>query len=288
MSHLAVACIQMRSTTDVAENAALACALIVKAVGRGAKLVATPEMTTLIDRRPGAAWAAARAEAEDSSLPQFRALAAKLGVWLLIGSMPIRPDDGDGGAALPKCANRSFLISPSGEIAARYDKIHRFDVDLGGAQDATGGRYRESDSYIAGDRAVVAAAAGTVLGLSVCYDLRFPQLYRALAKAGASILAVPSAFTAVTGAAHWHILLRARAIETGSFVIAPAQGGRHADGRETYGHTLIVAPWGEIVAEIDGQEPGVLLAELDLSAVADARGRIPALAHDRDFLPPGA
>jgi predicted amidohydrolase len=180
-----------------------------------------------------------------------------------------------------KTANRSFLIGPDGRIAARYDKIHLFDVNL-----PSGETYRESNTVAPGDDAVVANLPWARVGLSVCYDLRFPQLYRTLAKAGAEILTVPSAFTETTGKAHWHVLLRARAIENACFVMAPAQGGEHANGRRTYGHSLIVGPWGDIIAE-GGIDPGIVAAELDLGEIAAARGRVPALNHDRPYSPPG-
>lgn len=275
MTPLKVACIQLCSGDEVAANVDAASTLIRRAKAEGAVFIATPEMTSLMDMRSGALRAKTRPEADDQALAAFRALASELGLWLLVGSLPIRigPD---------LCANRSFLISPAGTVAARYDKIHMFDVEVGDRQS-----YRESKKFASGDQAVVVdlPELGVRLGLSVCYDLRFPHLYRALAKAGAEILMVPSAFTRVTGEAHWHVLLRARAIENGAFVMAPAQGGRHMDGRETFGHSLIVGPWGEILA-VGGTKPGIIAAELDLSVVKEARRRIPALQHDRPFKPP--
>jgi len=193
-----------------------------------------------------------------------------LGVWLLIGSLAIKVSD-------TKTANRSFLIDPKGGIAAQYDKIHLFDVDL-----PSGETYRESNTVAGGNRAILAETSWGRLGMTICYDLRFPHLYRALAKAGAFLLTVPSAFTETTGKAHWHTLLRARAIENGAFVVAPAQGGTHANGRKTYGHSLIVAPWGEVLAEA-GTDPCVIVAEIDSARVTDARTRVPSLKHDRDF-----
>lgn len=273
MSQIRVACVQMRSGTDVAENIAAADALIREAARGGAELIATPEMTTLLDRAWGASWEKSTDEASDPGLAHFRALAKELGRTLLIGSLAIRADAG-------KCANRSFLIRPDGEVAARYDKIHMFDVQLN-----AGNIYRESDSYAAGGAAVVAELPAAKLGMTVCYDVRFPELFRQLAMAGAQIIAVPAAFTRITGEAHWHILLRARAIETGCFVIAPAQTGKHQDGRETYGHSLIIDPWGEILAE-GGTEPGVIAATLDLAKVAEVRGKIPSLSHVRPFREP--
>jgi len=274
MSQIKVACIQMRSSTDVAENVASGSAAIRQAAGQGAQLIATPEMTTLLDRKPGASWEKSTTEEADPGLAAFRRLAGELKVTLLIGSIAIRAGEG-------KCANRSFLIGPDGQVIARYDKIHMFDVQLN-----AGNVYRESDSYAPGGAAVLAHAPGVDLGMTVCYDVRFPELYRQLAVAGARIIAVPAAFTRITGEAHWHILLRSRAIETGCFVIAPAQGGKHQDGRETFGHSLIIDPWGKILAE-GGVDPGVITATLDLSQVDEVRGKIPSLAHVRPFRPVG-
>jgi deaminated glutathione amidase len=273
MSQIRVACVQMRSGTDVVENIRAADALIREAARAGAELIATPEMTTLLDRARGASWEKSTHEAGDPGLAHFRALARELGRTLLIGSLAIRADAG-------KCANRSYLIRPDGEVAARYDKIHMFDVQLN-----AGNIYRESDSYAAGGAAIVADLPAAKLGMSVCYDVRFPELFRQLAMAGAQIIAVPAAFTRITGEAHWHILLRARAIETGCYVIAPAQAGKHQDGRETFGHSLIVDPWGEILAE-GGTEPGVISATLDLAKVDEVRGKIPSLSHVRPFRAP--
>ena len=264
------ACVQLRSSDDVEENIRIACDFIREAHGQGAKFIATPENTTLMAPDGGAKLEKSFAEENDPALPRFRALAEELGVWLLIGSLALKVSE-------KKTANRSFLVDPKGRIAARYDKIFLFDVDL-----PSGETYRESNTVAGGNRAVVADLPWGRLGLSICYDLRFPQLYRRLAQVGASVLAVPSAFTETTGKAHWHVLLRARAIENGAFVIAPAQGGTHANGRKTYGHSLIVAPWGEILAE-GGTEPGVILADIDLDAVKSARERVPSLRHDRDF-----
>jgi len=269
-ANLRTGLVQMTSSTDVEENVAVASDMIRAAAADGATLVATPEMTTLLERRRKAVLDAARPEDDDRALPVFRNLAAELGIHLLIGSIPIR-------LGPRSLANRSFFIGPDGAIVARYGKSHRFDVTLD-----SGESYRESAVYEAGAEAVIARMPKAALGLSVCYDLRFPHLYRALAKAGADILMVPSAFTRTTGRAHWHVLLRARAIETGCFVLAPAQTGHHADGRETYGHSLAVAPWGEVLAD-GGEAVGVTVVDLDLSEVAAARGRIPALEHDRDY-----
>lgn len=270
MTKLTAACIQMRSGTEPAANLAAAIGMIREAAAQGARFIATPEMTNLLDIRPGMARAKVRREAEDESLPTFRALAAELGVTLLIGSLAIALEGDE------RLANRSFLIGPDGSLIARYDKVHMFDVEVGDGQ-----TYRESRAYRPGEETVLATAPFGKLGLTVCYDLRFPHLYRRLAQAGADILTIPAAFTRVTGEAHWHVLIRARAIETGCFVIAPAQGGKHEDGRETFGHSLIVSPWGDVIAEMPGNEPGVLLATIDLSEVASARARIPSLTNDR-------
>jgi predicted amidohydrolase len=218
--------------------------------------------------------AKAAPEASHPALAAFRALARETGAWLLAGSLHVKLEDED------RLANRSYLVNPEGEVAAKYDKIHMFDVDL-----PSGESYRESKNFRPGGEAVLAELPWCRLGMTVCYDLRFPQLYRALAKAGAEVLTIPSAFTRPTGRAHWHALMRARAIETGCYVLAAAHCGEHAGGRKTYGHSLIVAPWGEIVAEA-GEEPGVIVAELDLAKGAEARGRVPSLGHDRDFAGP--
>jgi predicted amidohydrolase len=272
MSSFKAACIQMRSGTGPEANIAAASEMIRAAAGQGAAFIATPEMTNLLDIRPGMARAKVRREAEDESLPKLRALAAELGVTLLIGSLAIALDEEE------RFANRSFLIGPDGAILARYDKIHMFDVEVGDGQ-----TYRESRAYRPGEAAVLAGTPFAQLGLTICYDVRFPHLYRRLAQAGAEIMTIPAAFTRVTGEAHWHVLVRARAIETGSFVIAPAQGGKHEDGRETFGHSLIVSPWGEVLVEADGAEPGIILADIDLGDVAKARGRIPSLGNERAF-----
>ncbi len=267
-----VAAIQMTSGLDPAANIAVAEEMIASAARAGARLVVTPEMTTLLDRRRPrllerlAEWPQAR------MTDRFAELAGRLSITLVLGSVPVLDADGE------RVFNRSFVFGPDGRLLAHYDKIHLFDVDLG-----TGESYRESRLFRAGRRAVVAATPAGRLGLTVCYDLRFAALHRALAMAGAEILTVPAAFTRPTGRAHWHVLIRARAIETGCFVIAAAQTGRHADGRETFGHSLVVSPWGEVLGErVD--EPGVLVVEIDLAAVADARRRIPALDHGREFV----
>jgi deaminated glutathione amidase len=270
ISTFRVGLVQMRSGRTPAGNVAAAVTLIGEARQAGADYVQTPEMTNILELKRENLFAAIASEEQDASLATFRELARKLGLWLHIGSLAIKvsPD---------KAANRSFLIDPKGEIVARYDKIHMFDVDL-----ANGESYRESRSYRAGELAVVGDLPWGRLGLTICYDLRFPALHRALAEAGATFLAVPAAFTKQTGEAHWHVLMRARAIENGSFVFAAAQGGSHEDGRSTYGHSLVIDPWGRVLAE-GGTEPGVVLADIDPGEVAVARARIPSLQHGRRF-----
>ncbi len=261
------ALIQMRSGRDMARNFSDAAELIHKAASEGARLIATPEMTNIIEPDRPRLAALARPEADDLSVAGFSELARGLGIWLNIGSLALKGQAG-------RLVNRSLLFSPDGTIAARYDKIHLFDVDL-----PTGETLRESQAYDGGGAAVLADTPFGTMGLTICYDVRFPHLYRALARAGAMLMTVPSAFTVPTGQAHWHVLLRARAIETGSFVLAAAQGGRHEGGRETFGHSLIVSPWGEVLAE-GGLEPAVVSAELDPAAPRLARARIPALANE--------
>ena len=271
MSTIATALIQMRSGIDPAVNLAMACDLIRQAAARGATLIATPETSHLVQKDADQAFAVMRTPEDDPAIPAFAALAKELGITLLIGSLAVKLGEG-------RAANRSFLFAPDGRLLASYDKAHMFDVGLG-----QGETYRESANYRAGDRLVLADIGAARLGLSICYDVRFAYLYRRLAQAGAQILTVPAAFTRPTGRAHWEILLRARAIETGSWVIAPAQGGLHEDGRRTWGHSMIVDPWGAVTAMLDHDEPGILLAELNMDRVADARSRIPALLHDREL-----
>jgi len=265
-----VGLVQMCTGRDVDRNLRDAGELIREAARGGADYVQTPEVTTLMESERGRLFAAVWPQQGNPALAHFRALARELGIWLHVGSMAVLLGSG-------KVANRAFLISPEGELEARFDKIHMFDIDLPGGES-----YRESKNYQAGDLAVLAELPWGTLGITVCYDLRFPQLYRALAKAGADFLAVPSAFTRPTGEAHWHVLLRARAIENGCFVFAAAQAGRHETGRETYGHSLIVSPWGEIHAE-GSVHPSVIVADVRLEDVREARRRIPSLQHDRPF-----
>jgi predicted amidohydrolase len=264
------ALVQLRAGRSIAVNLDSAEALIRRAGRGGATYVQTPENTALMELEPERVLAQAQPEDESVPLARLRALARELGIWLHVGSLAIRLDP-------ERVASRSFLITPEGEIAARYDKLHMFDVDLAGGES-----YRESHYYCPGATAVLADLPFGRLGLSICYDLRFPALYRALAEAGAEFIAIPSAFTKQTGEAHWHVLVRARAIETGAYVLAATQGGLHENRRLTYGHSLIVSPWGEVLAEA-GEEPGVIFADLDLAASEEARARIPALAHGRTF-----
>lgn len=265
------AVIQMRSGRDVAANIDAATQLIRQAAADGATYVQTPEMTNLLERSRADLFAKISPEAEDPSVAAFSALAAELGIVLHVGSLAIR-------TGAEKAANRGFLFGSDGAMLARYDKIHMFDVDL-----PNGESWRESATYQPGGEALVVPAAGTLVGLGICYDIRFPALFRAQAGAGARVLTAPAAFTRQTGEAHWHVLQRARAIENGAFVISAAQGGRHEDGRETYGHSLIVAPWGQVIAEVDGDEPGYALATLELEKADEARQRIPAIANQRTF-----
>jgi predicted amidohydrolase len=264
------AMIQMRSGLQPGANIDAAVRYIGDAKSAGAEYVLTPEMTNILAANREQLFAVAVEEEADPSLATLREVARKLGIYVHIGSLAIRisPD---------RAANRSFLIDSKGNILARYDKIHMFDVDLAGGES-----YRESRNYRPGELAVLADLPWGRLGLTVCYDLRFPALYRALAEAGATMLAIPSAFTKQTGEAHWHVLIRSRAIENGCFVFAAAQGGRHENGRDTFGHSLIVDPWGRIIAE-GGTEPGVIVGEINPAEVVNARARVPSLQHGRRF-----
>jgi predicted amidohydrolase len=265
-----VGLVQMRSGVDPQTNLATALAAVEEAARAGAAYVLTPEMTNIMETKRDRLFAAIADEERDPTLTAMRETARKLSIYIHLGSLAVK-------ASPEKAANRSFLIDRRGDVVARYDKIHMFDVDL-----ANGESYRESRNYRAGELAVVVDLPWGRLGVTVCYDLRFPALYRALAEAGASFLSIPAAFTRQTGEAHWHVLLRARAIENGCFVFAAAQGGRHENGRETFGHSLVVDPWGKILAE-GGTEPGVILADVDPAQVAAARSRIPSLVHGRRF-----
>ncbi|WP_291728364.1 carbon-nitrogen hydrolase family protein [Leisingera sp. F5] len=270
------ALLQMTSTDIPAENLETVKAMMAEAVRGGAGFVLTPEVTNCLSGSRTHQNGVLCHEEDDPTLADLRDEAAKHGIWLLLGSLGIKTHDNDG-----RFANRQFLISPQGEIKARYDKIHMFDVEVTPEE-----TYRESDGYRPGTQAVVAETPFARIGMTICYDVRFPHLHRALAKGGAQIITAPAAFSYVTGAAHWHSLLRARAIETGCFVLAPAQTGKHpasrGPSRKTYGHSLAVAPWGEVLADA-GQEPGVTYVDLDLEKVAEARKRVPSLTHDREF-----
>jgi predicted amidohydrolase len=262
--------VQMRSGRTPAANLDAAARLIGEAKSAGVDYALTPEMTNIMESERARLFAAIVAEEQDPTLAGLRELARRLRLHVHVGSLAVK-------VSSEKAANRSFLIDPNGDIAARYDKIHMFDVDL-----ENGESYRESRNFRPGELAVTADLPWGRLGLTVCYDLRFPALYRGLAEAGASFLSIPSAFTRQTGEAHWHVLVRARAIENGCFVFAAAQGGRHENGRETFGHSLIVDPWGRILAE-GGAEPGIVVADIDPGEVFRARGRIPSLQHGRRF-----
>jgi len=271
-----VGLVQLTVTDDPVGNLPQTLALVRTAAAGGAGFVLTPECTNALSSNRGHQQDILHPEDSDPTLAALRAEAARAGIWLLIGSLGLKTRDDDG-----RFANRSLLIDPTGAITARYDKIHMFDVTLSEAE-----TYRESASYRPGARAVLAETPFGMLGLTVCYDIRFPALYRRLAQGGAQIITVPAAFNHITGAAHWETLLRARAIETGCFILAPAQTGFHAEvrgkGRRTHGHSLVIAPWGEVLADA-GTDPGVIFAEIDLAEVARARARVPSLSHDRPF-----
>lgn len=276
-----VALVQLTSSNDPAANLRLVEGYIREAHAGGAQFILTPETTNIISSSRKQQAEVLHTEADDPTLAALEVLAKELQVWLLIGSLGLKTQDADG-----RFANRSILIDPNGEITARYDKIHMFDVDLG-----NGEIYRESSAYRPGTKAVLAKTDFANIGMTICYDMRFPDLYRQLAQAGAEILTAPAAFTVPTGRAHWHAILRARAIENGCFVLAPAQCGTHDWGREsrreTYGHSLAISPWGQVLA--DGAETqGVTFVDLDLNDVAKARAKIPSLRHDREFEPPEA
>jgi predicted amidohydrolase len=262
------ACVQMTSGPDIGENLRVAEMYIRQAAKEGATFIATPENTDQIRQPPSEKLKSAPEESRHPGIPLFAGLAKELDIWLMAGSFAVQAGGG-------RLANRSYLFSPKGEIAAQYDKIHLFDIDL-----PNGDKYRESDVIVPGDKAVIAQTSWGRVGLSICYDVRFAYLYRKMAQGGAEIMTVPSAFTVPTGKAHWETLVRARAIETGSFVIAPAQTGEHENGRRTWGHSLIVGPWGEVLAD-GGTEPGIVTANINIDDVAKVRALIPALKHDR-------
>ena len=275
MTDLTIACVQTNTKPDPADNIAEVGAMIREAKARGADLITTPEVVGMMTANRDDALARARPEETHEVLAAFRDLAAELGTWLLIGSISVKLSD-------DKLSNRSYLIGPDGGIIARYSKIHMFDVQVG-----DGAAYRESRTYQPGEEAVLAETPWGTMGLTICYDIRFPYLFRDLAHAGAKLIFSPAAFTKVTGEAHWHVLQRARAIENGCFIVSPAQTGTHAGGRQTFGHSVIVAPWGEVLCD-GGTEPGITLATIDLGAVDTARGKVPSLTHDRAYAPPSA
>jgi predicted amidohydrolase len=268
--------VQLTVTDDPAENLPRTLALVRAAAAGGAEFVLTPECTNALSSNRAQQQAVFHPEDADPTLAALRDAAARAGIWLLIGSLGLKTPDGDG-----RFANRSLLVDPTGAVTARYDKIHMFDVNVSDTE-----VYRESTGYRPGAQAVLAETPFGRLGLTVCYDIRFPALYRRLAQGGAQIITVPAAFNHITGAAHWETLLRARAIETGCFILAPAQTGFHAEsqgrGRHTHGHSLVIAPWGQVLADA-GTDAGVILADIDLAEVARARARVPSLSHDRIF-----
>ncbi|MBX7496151.1 carbon-nitrogen hydrolase family protein [Qipengyuania sp. 6B39] len=265
-----IALLQMTAGVDPEANAAVLADAIVRSAGEGAQMLFTPEMSGLLDRDRKRASEHIRAERDTAPLQEARAGAAHAGMWVSLGSLAILTEDG-------RWANRAFVIDPNGEIAARYDKIHMFDVDL-----ASGESWRESNAYAAGDTAVVVDGTPVGrLGLSICYDLRFPALFEELGRQACDAIAIPAAFTVPTGAAHWHVMQRARAIEASAFVIAAAQVGQHQDGRQTYGHSLVVDPWGEVLLDMEGEESGIGIADLDLARIAEVRAQVPSLANRR-------
>lgn len=265
-----IAVLQMTAGIDPAENAAALVQAVRDAREGGAEMLFTPEMSNLIDRNRARAAGTIRSEGEDFVLAQLCAAATEHGLWVHLGSLAVKGDVPDG-----KWRNRAFVIAPDGSIAARYDKIHLFDVDL-----ASGESWRESAVYEGGAQAVAVRLPTAILGLSICYDIRFSAVYSALSRAGADIIAVPAAFTVPTGQAHWHVLLRARAIENACFVVAAAQTGTHQDGRSTYGHSLVIDPWGDVLLDM-GEEPGLGFADLDLARIAEVRNRVPVIANRR-------
>jgi deaminated glutathione amidase len=273
MTVFRAACIQVNAGTDLHANIATAADLVRKARDRGADLILMPENVAMMEWGRDKVMGKAAPADNHPAIAAFKSLARETETWLHAGTLHIRLEDG-------RLANRTYLFDPTGRTVVQYDKIHMFDVDLG-----NGEVYRESATFRPGAEARVVDLPWGKLGLSICYDVRFPQLYRALAKAGADFICVPAAFTRTTGTAHWHVLLRARAIETGCYLLAPAQCGDHAGGRQTYGHALIVSPWGEILAD-GGEEPGFIIAAIDPAEVAAARRKVPSLQHDREFASP--
>ena len=269
---LCVAAVQLRSGRDPLKNLPEVEALIRDAASAGATYIQTPEMTNIIERDRADMLGRLEVEGKDCFVARGAELARELGITLHFGSLAVRRDDG-------RIANRAYVFGPSGDLLARYDKIHMFDVDL-----PLGETWRESAAYTPGESAIVVKAASTKIGLAICYDLRFPQLFRAYGHAEVEIMGAPAAFTRQTGEAHWHVLQRARAIENGCFMVSAAQGGTHEDGRETYGHSLVVSPWGKVIAEADNAEPGFIVADIDLDEVELTRARIPSLENERRFM----
>jgi len=266
-----VAVLQMTSGVDPEANAAAIVAAVDSAASDGAAMLFTPEMSGLLDRDRKRAAANIAPESEDRVLAAVRDAAARTGVWVALGSLAVVREDG-------RWANRAFVVDGNGEIAARYDKIHMFDVDL-----PTGESWRESNAYVAGERVVTVATPAGKLGLAICYDIRFPALFEAFGRAKCDLIAVPAAFTVPTGQSHWHLLQRARAVEASAFVIAAAQVGKHADGRSTYGHSLVVDPWGEVLLDLGEDGPGIGFAEIDPARIADVRAQLPSLANRREI-----
>lgn len=267
-----IALVQMTSGIDPPANARILEDSVAEAAGKGAVMLFAPEMAGLLDRNRARASASIADEKDDQVLRAVRDAAARSGLWVHLGSLAVRRDDG-------RLGNRGFVIDDRGQIRARYDKLHLFDVDL-----PNGESWHESAAFVPGETASVVATPIGALGLSICYDLRFPALYRALSDAGATVLSIPAAFTRPTGAAHWHILLRARAIESAAFVVAAAQCGEHEDGRTTYGHSLVVDPWGEVLLDM-GEAPGVAVVDVDVTRIDAVRSRMPVLTHRRAIPP---
>ncbi len=273
-----IAVLQMTSGIDPAANAATMAEALSRAAGEGAAMLFTPEMAGLLDRDRARGRAHILPEAQSPALATLRDAAARAGIWLHIGSLPVQAEhDGDG-----RFANRAFVIDPSGAIAARYDKIHMFDVDL-----ATGESWRESAAYRPGDQVVTVDCPVGRLGLAICYDVRFPALFEELGRRGCDVITIPAAFTVPTGRAHWHLMQRARAVEASAFVVSPAQSGHHADGRDTYGHSLVIDPWGDVLLDM-GEGAGLGFATLDLARLGDVRRQLPSLANRRDIPRSGA
>lgn len=270
MTVVKAACVQVNASNDMETNITHAVKMVREAASQGAGLICLPENVSMMEFGGENVIAKSYSQGDHPALHAFCDVAREVESWVLIGSLAIHLDNG-------KVANRSFLLNDQGKIVAQYDKIHLFDVDLGGGES-----YRESNTFDGGEQAVLAQTPWGKLGMSICYDVRFPHLYRSYAQAGANIITVPAAFTKQTGQAHWKVLLRARAIETGCFVIAPGQCGEHKGGRETYGHSLIINPWGEVLVE-GGDEPGLFMADVNLDEVTATRGKVPSLQHDRDF-----